>query len=198
MSRKRMLDPSIWTDPGFMELSTDGRLLYIGLVSHADDDGKGVGSVKCLKAEIFPSDDISIDLIQELVDSIQENMQVVFYGKNGKEYYKMLKWKSYQYVNHPHKSVIPDPPRNKTNVGTVREQYGTDTGTVQERSTQIDREIDREIDKGVSSTPPQKLKTKQLQALANKLKDSDPQSYKALLKQHPELEEEIPFNTKPP
>lgn len=56
------------------------------------------------------------------------------------------------------------------------------------------KRTDKTIKNEVSSTPLQTpKKTKQLQALATQLKDTDPQSYKALLKQHPEIEEEVPF-----
>jgi hypothetical protein len=215
-----MLDPSIWTDPGFMELSVVGRLLYIGLIGHADDEGKGIGSVKCLKAEIFPSDDgIDTVLLSEEVDNVQKQMQVVFYERNGQEYYKLLKWKSYQYVQHPHRSVIPDPPKNKEQYGNsnvpVRSEYGNDTVPVRSRSHQIDRKIDREINKGAPpSASPSEVNSpssnprgtesllrpdarKQLTALAKDLQEKDPEEYKKLLMSHPELEEDPPFD-KPP
>ena len=74
------------------------------------------------------------------------------------------------------------------------EQKRTDKTRTEETRTDKKR-IDKTIKSEVSSTPPQTpKKTKQLQELANQLKDTDPQSYKALLKQHPELEDDVPFN----
>ena len=73
----------------------------------------------------------------------------------------------------------------------VLEQKRTDKTRTEEIRTDTDKNIKSEV----SATPLKnsKPKTKQLQALANKLKTTDPQSYKALLKQHPEIEdEEIP------
>lgn len=40
MARKRMIDPSIWQDEGMAELTPRQQLMYIGLFSNADDDGR--------------------------------------------------------------------------------------------------------------------------------------------------------------
>ena len=73
------------------------------------------------------------------------------------------------------------------------EQKRTDK-TRTEEIRKEEKRTDKKIKSEVSSTPLQTpKKTKQLQALARQLKDTDPQSYKALLKEHPEIEEEVPF-----
>ena len=59
MARKRMIDPSIWTSESFMSLRNRQRLLFIGLISHADDYGKLKADPKSLKAKIFAGDSIS-------------------------------------------------------------------------------------------------------------------------------------------
>ena len=43
MARKRMIDPNIWDSEDFSKLSILGRLLFIGMFSNADDEGRGKG-----------------------------------------------------------------------------------------------------------------------------------------------------------
>jgi len=130
MARKRMIDPSLWTDEGFLELSDKAKLLYIGLISFADDEGRGRGSAKGLKANIFPSNDIKCDEIEKLKDEIETNLNVLFYEVKGKKYYTLHKWKEYQAINHPKPSCIPIPV-------TVRDSSRNDTVSIQDDSPQL-------------------------------------------------------------
>ena len=107
--RKRMVDPCIWTDDGFLQSSLPARLLFIGLITTADDDGKGQGSAASLKAAVFPSDDISIDAINTLKIELAKKMRVEFYECEGRQYYRLCKWHNHQYVQSPKPSKIPDP-----------------------------------------------------------------------------------------
>jgi len=108
MARKRMIDPGLWTDTGFMALCPRGRLLWIGLVSQADDEGRGHGAAVSLKAAIFPGDaDVSAADVDELRRSVAATMRVTFYAVDGHEYYQLTKWASHQSINHASKSTIP-------------------------------------------------------------------------------------------
>ena len=154
MARKRMIDPGVWGDEGFIELNNFGKIMFLGLISHADDMGKGIGSSKSLKANIFPAEDISIKEIDSVKAEIQKHTRTRFYKVNGKEYYKLEKWKSYQYVNHPQESAIPEPlskEHDVNNTVTLHEHDGNDTVTLRNDSLQIDRKIDKEIDKAPSA-----------------------------------------------
>jgi len=108
VSRKRMIDPGIWTDEGFLELSALARLLFIGLISHADDHGKGVASVKSLKAKVFPGDDLTDAKVTGLKEEIKQHTRTVFYKVDWTEYYQLARWPKYQTVNRPNESTIPD------------------------------------------------------------------------------------------
>src|SRR5688572_21859932 len=52
--RRRVIDPSFWTDSKITALSFDARLLYIGLWQYADDEGLFVEDLKSLKMVLFP------------------------------------------------------------------------------------------------------------------------------------------------
>ena len=56
MARRRMLSPEIWHNQQFGSLTLEQRLLYIGLISMADDEGFFVADPRSVSAEIFPWD----------------------------------------------------------------------------------------------------------------------------------------------
>lgn len=110
MPRKRMIDPSIWTDENFGELSERGRLLFIGLFSMADDEGRGEASAKVLKGKIFPYDEgLRVADVSKTLREIGSKMSVDFYARNGREYYAFRNWKIWQKVEKPTQSRIPAP-----------------------------------------------------------------------------------------
>jgi len=109
MSRKRMLSPDIWTDEGFLELDPLARLLFIGLISHADDEGRGHAMAKALKAKVFPGDDLDEGSVAALCGKLSENMRVQFYEVAGTRYYQLEKWQNHQSINRPSPSTIPGP-----------------------------------------------------------------------------------------
>lgn len=51
---KRMIDPNIWQSEDFSKLSTLGKLVFIGLFSLADDEGRGRCNPVFLKSTLFP------------------------------------------------------------------------------------------------------------------------------------------------
>jgi hypothetical protein len=39
MARKRMIDPALWTDPKVIQLDTKSVMVFVGIITHADDEG---------------------------------------------------------------------------------------------------------------------------------------------------------------
>ena len=110
MARKRMIDPGIWIDEGFLNLSIAARLLFIGMISGADDEGRGLATDRCLKARVFPSDDVTLEQVREFRGELASNVNVQFYEVDGREYYQLTKWTDHQKVEHSKGSTIPKPP----------------------------------------------------------------------------------------
>jgi hypothetical protein len=109
-ARKRTLDPGIWSDEGFLQLSDGARLFFIGLISFGDDEGRGSAMVKTLKARIFPSDgDARLMEIQGYKLEVSKYTHTVFYSSAGSEFYALLKWHDYQSLDHPKPSMIEPP-----------------------------------------------------------------------------------------
>lgn len=108
MARIRSIKPEFWTSAQVMECSALARLLFIGMWNFADDAGRMTYSAKTLKAQIFPSDDISVANVQRLVDELSTNGLVRVYEVDGRQYLHITGW-HHQKVDKPKESKIPGP-----------------------------------------------------------------------------------------
>jgi len=109
--RMRMINPAIWDDSDFGSLSVPSRLLFIGLISHADDEGRGIADPRQLRKQCFGFDeDINSDQVERMLNEIGEKIRnVKFYTSEAREYYCLLNWLRYQKISHPSPSALPAP-----------------------------------------------------------------------------------------
>lgn len=108
MARKRSIDPNIWDSETLGSLSHSHRLLFIGLFSNADDDGRFKASAKRVRKVVFPYDTLTTDQDVEnwLCDLTQ--CELIHRWKNGKDVYGELPtWHDYQKVRYPSESQLP-------------------------------------------------------------------------------------------
>lgn len=108
---RRMITPEIWYNEKFTSQTDTGRLLFIGIFSNADDDGRLKASAKYLKAHIFPYDeDKKLDLIQQLRDELNKSGLINVYSTNGKEYLELPGWREHQLIRKDRYKTSPIPP----------------------------------------------------------------------------------------
>jgi len=113
MPRRRMIDPDFWLDSRIKELSPAERLLFIGMISRADDEGRLPADPAYLRSQIFPYDDFTLEDIRNMRDHIIEvNPNVQLYTNAGEEYIYLRKWSRYQKPSHPQPSRLPKPPES--------------------------------------------------------------------------------------
>ena len=109
MARKRMIDPNIWQSEDFSKLSTLAKLVFIGLFSLADDEGRGRSNPVYLKSNLFPYEEgIRSADIDKTLSEISSNMSVIFYSCDGSNYYSLYNWNTWQKIDKPSKSKIPE------------------------------------------------------------------------------------------
>jgi len=108
MARKRMIDPNIWQSEDFGKLSNLAKIVFIGLFSLADDEGRGRANPTYLKSSLFPYNEgmRSAD-VEVALSEISRNMSVVFYSCDGSSYYSLLSWDNFQKIDKPTNSKIP-------------------------------------------------------------------------------------------
>jgi len=121
MARKRMIDPSFWTDEKLGECTRDERLLFMGLVSNADDEGYGRANPKLLRSSIFPYDDLRTSDLEKWLSHLGGLNLIVLYTVNGQTYYYLPNFTKHQTINKPTKSILPKPSEE------LPYNYGTDT-----------------------------------------------------------------------
>jgi len=99
MPRRRMIDPQIWRNEKVGALSDTGRLLFIGIFSQADDDGRLKASPRFLKASIFPYDnDKTGEEIRELRDQCAQLGLIRIYTNGKTEYLDIPGWHEHQQI----------------------------------------------------------------------------------------------------
>lgn len=127
MARKRMIDPDFWTDEKLGLCKRDERLFFMGLISNADDEGKGRGNIKLLRSMIFPyDDDIKTKDVEQMACSIMEKGMALFYVIDGQDFYYLPNFNKHQVINKPNESKIPNPPENRQEV-VLPEYYSSTT-----------------------------------------------------------------------
>lgn len=108
MARKRMIDPSIWQSEDFGKLSNLAKVVFIGLFSLADDEGRGRANPMYLKSILFPyNEKMRSTDVEVALSEISRNMSILFYSYNESNYYSLLSWNTFQKIDKPTESKIP-------------------------------------------------------------------------------------------
>ncbi|MBK7082330.1 MAG: hypothetical protein IPH55_16930 [Betaproteobacteria bacterium] len=110
MARARNLKPSFFTNDKLAELDPLGRLLFAGLWTIADREGRLEDRPKRIKAEILPYDDADAD---RLLLDLQAAGFIMRYSVNGGRFIQVLAFTKHQ---NPHvregPSTIPAPDKH--------------------------------------------------------------------------------------
>jgi DnaD/phage-associated family protein len=147
MARKRQLDPGIWTSEQFMRLkSPNARLLFIGMITQADDEGRLRGGPLYLKSTIFPSDHVSLTMVKEWRDKIVGLGLCCLYTVEGNEYLWLPQFQKHQYMTKRFRSTLPSPPIQVNNHGITDTQQGNDL--LHGRSWKKLEEVDKDTGSG--------------------------------------------------
>lgn len=157
MARKRMIDPSIWTDEGMAELSPRQQLLYIGLISNADDDGRLKGSESALRL-ILPTLYAGVALadITADVNAVLTSMrQIVRYEVAGRAYIAFLNYRQWQKIDRPSPSILPAPPERSSNARRrVVEESSPDRGVLDPNRIEENRSKENGREENTGDAPP--------------------------------------------
>jgi hypothetical protein len=111
MPRIRTLKPECWADEEFEGLSRDARLLFVGLVTQADDEGRQKAHPALLKGAIYPYDlDLGLDEIEAWLGELQRARLVLRYEVEGRAFLHLRGWHKNQRIDRPQESKLPAPP----------------------------------------------------------------------------------------
>lgn len=125
-----MISPEIWESQDFSELSNLAKIVFISLISHADDEGRGRADPAFIKNTTFPYDENRrVADIKSALSEIARSMSVQFYSVNGIEYYFMTSWERWQKIDKPSKSTLPPPPYVGEGGGILNEEKFDESST---------------------------------------------------------------------
>lgn len=106
---RRMIDSGMWSNENFAALPAMARLLQVGMINHADDQGRIKAHPAYLRSQIFPYDDVTIGDVQKWLQLITQNGTAIIYEVDGKEYLQLVKWWDYQSLQYAAPSEYPAP-----------------------------------------------------------------------------------------
>lgn len=98
MARIRSIRPEIWTDETFVSLSFGARLLFFGASTHADDGGNLPASVRTLKMQVFPGDDLRESEVAAMVAELLGAGMFAQYAAEGRAYWHIQGWEDTQKI----------------------------------------------------------------------------------------------------
>lgn len=107
MARIRTIKPEFWQDEKLAPLRPIDRLVFLGLISQADDAGRLVDSPRMIDGLLFP---YSEDCSRESIEILTRLGRVLRYtSDSGQKLLQIVNWSAHQKVINPAKYVLPGP-----------------------------------------------------------------------------------------
>jgi hypothetical protein len=131
MSRPRIrtIKPELWQDEKVGGLGRDARLLFIGLVTMADDAGRLRALPAVVLGHCVPYDTDALRKVEMWLEEIAASGLVTRYEVGGTPYVQINGWRKHQVINRPSPSELPPVPGTEDSV--------SDHGTVEEGSSLV-------------------------------------------------------------
>ncbi len=105
--RIRTLKPELWEDEAVGRLGPWERLLYIGLITMADDEGRLRALPGAIAGHVFPYDDVPPLKVRKWLDTVSAKGLISLYEHDGTDYAQITGWSKHQKINRPTPSVLP-------------------------------------------------------------------------------------------
>lgn len=138
MARIRTIKPEFWGDEKLAPLSPTTRLVFLGLISMADDRGRLLDSIKRIDAFIFPdTSETSRGSVDELVGIGRIRRGIT---GSGQRILEIVNWRHQKIEKPNYAAALPDITQEVTSLsvtrrGNVDDESPTDRGDVGDGST---------------------------------------------------------------
>ena len=111
MARIRTIKPSFWVSDDIGAIDWFARLVFIGLITQADDDGRLSAGASKVRVLLFPWDDPTEaqPLVEGALGTLSEQGLIVRYMAGGKERIALPTWDDHQKIAKRTASRIPAP-----------------------------------------------------------------------------------------
>lgn len=102
----------MWQDEKIGQLSRDARLLFVALVTLADDEGRFRALSSLVLGHAYPYDDDAPRRLAGWMRDLERAGLIHMYEADGVRYGVLPGWSKHQRINRPNPSILPDPPLN--------------------------------------------------------------------------------------
>lgn len=110
MPRIRTIKPDLWANGKIARVSRDARLLFLGLITESDDEGRLLGSPKRLAGVLFPHDsDVTATKLARWMRELSREGLARCYAHEGVEYVELPGFNEHQRISHATPSRLPPP-----------------------------------------------------------------------------------------
>lgn len=110
MARIRTIKPEMPGSASVALCSRDARLLFVWLITDADDAGRIAGSAKRLAGALYPhDDDVTGTDVDRWLRELCDAGLVRSYWVSGARYIELVGWAEHQRINKPSPSRLPGP-----------------------------------------------------------------------------------------
>jgi len=127
MARSRNIKPGFFLNDTLGELPVEARLLFIGLWTLADREGRLADRPKKIKIQVFPYDEFDVD---DLLSKLQLAEFIRRYQTDGVCYIEIVNWHKHQNPHHKEVGSEIPPPTNGEN--RYSSHYKPVTGVMRE------------------------------------------------------------------
>jgi hypothetical protein len=109
VARIRTIKPQLWGSGDVTPLSRDARLLFVGLISMADDDGRFLAAINAINGYVFPNDELAPSQVRKWMKEIVTTGAIHLYTVDGITYGCIPNWHKHQVINRHTPSPLPNP-----------------------------------------------------------------------------------------
>ncbi len=106
------MKPETWADEKVGKISRDARLLFVVLITMADDEGRFRSLPSAVLGHGYPYDPDAARKLTRWMSELVEQRLVVIYEIDGVQYGWLPGWKAHQRINKASGSVLPAPSMN--------------------------------------------------------------------------------------
>lgn len=107
--RLRKITEELFKDEQFAVMEPLARVLWIGLIATADDQGRMTGYPGLVRSRVLPVDDVSIDEVDAILDMLAGMGWIIRYTSRGKHLIQIVNWWKHQRMRYAIPSEY-DPP----------------------------------------------------------------------------------------
>lgn len=123
------MKPDLWQDEAIGAVCHSARLLFLGLISQADDAGRLRGDPRLVSAQIFPYDDLAVQKVEGWLAELDEAGLINRYENRGRPLISLPTWERHQKIDRPSPSTLPGP----ENEGSTKARRGRSEGSTADR-----------------------------------------------------------------